>query len=570
MVQRSPAHPPDTSRANIAADVFIKAFAATMLVTGEPTTLKEALSRADGPLYEQATRDEFDSIQAAGTWVLELLPAGRTAIGCKWVFKIKRKADGSVDRYKARLVAKGFSQKEGVDYSETFAPVAKFSAIRALLSLTAHYDLELHQMDVTTAFLHGDLDHVIYMQQPEGFVVAGQEQLVCRLRKSLYGLKQAGRAWYHKIHQALLELGFHCLHADTCIYVRERGSLLMIVALYVDDLLLLSNSLAELTAFKLALSQRFAMKDLGEAQYILGLQIERNRAARTLSISQREYVSKLLTHTGMLDSRTAVTPLDLGAVLSKDDCPEPATPDITFVRQYQSAVGAVMYAMLGTRPDIAYAVTALSQFCSNPGQPHWNSLRRVLQYLRGTTDYRLTYGPQSNAADSRMAQSLTLYGYCDSDWASDKDDRRSVTGYAFILGGGTVSWQAKKQHTVALSSVEAEYMAASQAAKEALWLRALLRELGMHTSSPTTLCSDSQGSIALSKNPEHHARSKHIDIRHHFIREQVAAGSINLVYVPTEDMAADVLTKPLNRTKHFRMLDILGVTSASSAVGVLE
>jgi hypothetical protein len=446
--------------------------------------------------------------------------------------------------------------------------VVKFSAIRVLLSMAAHYNLELHQKDVTTAFLHGDLDHDIYMQQPEGFVVPGQEQLVCLLGHSLYGLKQAGRAWYHKIHQALLKLGFHCLHADTCIDVREQGGLLLVAALYVDDLLLLSNSLAELTAFKSALSQRFAMKDLGEAQYILGIQIQRDRTARTLSISQREYVSKLLTHAGMEDSRTAITPLEVGAPLSKDDCPDPAAPDINVVRQFQSAVGAVMYAMLGTRPDIAYAVAALSQFCSNPGQPHWNGLRRLLHYLRGTTDYRLTYGPQRDG--SSKPQSIALYGYCDSDWASDKDDRRSVTGYAFMLGGGTVSWQAKKQHTVALSSVEAEYMAASQAAKEALWLRALLRELGMRSTSPTTLCSDSQGSFALSRNPEHHARSKHIDIRHHFIREQVAAGSINVVYVPTEDMAADVLTKPLSRSTHLHMVRMLGLTSASSAVGVLE
>ena len=222
-----------------------------------------------------------------------------------------------------------------------------------------------------------------------------------------------------------------------------------------------------------------------------------------------------------------------------------------------------MYAMLGTRPDIAFAIMSLSQFCSNPGQPHWTGVNHLLHYLAGTVDYQLTYA-------SDRQQSLSLYGFCDSDWASNQDDRRSVTGYVFMLGGGAVSWQAKKQTTVALSSVEAEYMAASQATKEALWWRMLLRELGTSATSATSLLSDSQGSIALSKNPEHHARSKHIAIRHHFVREQVAAGTIELRYISTDDMAADVLTKPLSHVKHRRLLPMLGLHSALSAVGVLE
>jgi hypothetical protein len=519
------------------------------------------MSRNDGKQWEQAAQDEYDSIQSAGTWTLVPLPPGRQPIGSKWVFKVKRTADGSVDRYKARLVAKGFSQRAGVDYTETFAPVAKFSAIRALLSMAAYYDFELHQMDVKTAFLNGDLDHDIYMIQPEGFVTPGLEHLVCKLRKSLYGLKQAGRAWYQKIHQVLIDLGFHSLHADTCVYVLHQSSTIMLLALYVDDLLLLSNSMDRLNTLKHDLSSRFSMTDLGEAQYILGIQIQRDRTARTLSISQREYISKLLEHTGMSDCRPAPTPLETGTTLTKADCPHPPTLDADFARRYQSAVGAIMYAMLGTRPDIAFAVTALSQFCSNPGQSHWTAVNRVLHYLRGTMDYELTYGSDQ--------QPLSLYGYCDSDWASDKDDRRSVTGYAFMLGGGAVSWQAKKQQTVALSSVEAEYMAAAQATKETMWWRTFMTELGMHLTSATTLCSDSQGSIALSRNPEHHARSKHIDIRHHFVREQVAAGTVTLQYVPTENMAADILTKALSRDKHMLLLHMLGLRSASSAVGVL-
>jgi hypothetical protein len=516
------------------------------------------MRRDDRQQWEQAAQEEIESIHDAGTWTLAPLPPGRQAIGCKWVFKLKHKADGSIDRYKARLVAKGFSQREGIDYDETFAPVAKFPAIRALLSLVAHYNLELHQMDVRTAFLNGDLDRDIYMRQPEGFVARGSEHLYCKLRKCLYGLKQASRAWYEKIHQALTNMGFKALSADTCVYLRSQGSILTVIALYVDDLLIASNSLEGLNALKQALSHRFSMKDLGEAHYVLGIQIDRDRAARTLSISQREYVHKVLERFGMSDCKSVVTPLESNVKLTKADCPAPtAVKDTAFIRLYQSAVGAVMYAMMGTRPDIAFAVASLSQFSSNPGQSHWLSLKHVLRYLKGTMDYKLTYGGTTD-----KSQSLHFHGFCDSDWGSNVDDRRSVTGYVFMLGGGAVSWQSKKQPTVALSSVEAEYMAATQATREAMWWRKLLHELGIQ-SSPTIIIirSDSQGSIALSKNPEHHARSKHIDIRHHFVREQVAAGVVALQYVPTQEMLADVLTKPLSRDQHVKLVHEMGVHS---------
>jgi hypothetical protein len=526
----------------------------------EPSTFAEAMRRGDRHQWEQAAKEEMQSIHDADTWTLTPLPPGRQAIGCRWVFKIKHKADGTVDRYKARLVAKGYSQKEGVDYAETFAPVAKFPTIRALLSLVAYYDLELHQMDVKTAFLNGDLDRDIYMKQPEGFTTPGQEQLVCKLRKCLYGLKQASRAWYEKIHQVLTDLGFNALSADTCFYLRWQDSVYTIIALYVDDLLIASNSIQGVNILKKALSLRFSMKDLGEAHYVLGIQIDRDRAARTLSISQREYVHKILDRFGMTECRPVGTPLDSSVKLTKADCPTSTNSiDVGFVRLYQSAVGALMYAMLGTRPDIAFAVASLSQFSSNPGQNHWLAVKHVFRYLKRTTDYKLYY---TGAASSATKVPIQFHGFCDSDWGADVDDRRSVTGYVFMLGGGAVSWQSKKQPTVALSSVEAEYMAATQATREAMWWRKLLHELAIHSCPTTTIHSDSQGSIALSKNPEHHARSKHIDIQHHFVREQVAAGTISLLYIPTEDMIADVLTKPLTREKHTKLTHNMGVHSA--------
>jgi transposase InsO family protein len=530
-------------------------------ISKEPVHFRQVAHRSDHKQWEDAMQAEYDSIQRAGTWTLVPLPAGRKAIGCRWVYRIKHKADGAIDRYKARLVAQGFSQKEGVDFNETFAPVAKFCSIRALLALGAYQDLEIHQMDVNTAFLNGDLDEEIYMRQPDGYVVPGKEHLVCKLDKSLYGLKQAGRSWYTKIDNVLLELGFDRLEADHCVYQFHDVDLVIYIALYVDDLLILSNSTPRLDRFKRQLSQIFDMKDLGEAHYVLGFQIHRDRQARTLSISQGEYIKNVLDRFDMLDCKPVATPLATGVKLLKSDCPSsPEDVEAMSAIPYQQAIGAIMYAMQGTRPDIAYAVTALSQFSHNPGHVHWTGVKRLLRYLRGTIDFKLTYaGSPSSPADIRSFPALS--GFCDADWGSDLNDRRSITGYVFTLAGGAISWQSKKQPTVALSSVEAEYMASTQATKEALWWRTFLKELGFSIESPTQLFSDSQGSIALAKNPEYHSRTKHIDIQHHFVREHVANHNVCFDFVGTESMVADVLTKALPRDSHNKFVKAMGITS---------
>ena len=526
-------------------------------INNEPVDLNDAMQRVDSKQWMQAAQEEYNSIIAAGTWELQPLPKGRTAIGCKWTLKQKFKANGDIDRYKARLCAKGYTQKSGIDYKETFAPVAKFASIRTLLAIAAFYDLEIHQMDVKTAFLNGDLEEDIYMIQPEGFVVKGKEHLYCKLKKALYGLKQASRAWYEKMDQALIDIGFNRLQADACVYMIRTKTVLTLISLYVDDLLLLSNCMSHLVHLKQNLSQKFEMKDLGEAEFLLGIQIERDRANRILYLSQETYIKKVIERFGMSDCKPVSTPLEAGMKLSKLDSPE-SDEMVNEMKKvpYQSAVGAIMYAMLGTRPDIAFAITALSQFSTNPGHLHWLALKRVLRYLRGTMDHKLTYG------GSNICQHpLKLVSYCDSDWGSDIDDRRSISGYVFLLSGGAVSWKTKKQPTVAQSSVEAEYMAANQASREALWFRTLLNELGYFNlvSSPTKIYSDSQGSIALVKNPEFHTRTKHIDIQHHFVREHYINGAVDFQFVGTEDMIADVLTKPIAKVKHQKFVNLMGI-----------
>jgi hypothetical protein len=413
-------------------------------------------------------------------------------------------------------------------------------------------------MDVKSAYLNGDLEEDIYMTQPQGYQAPGQEQLVCKLRKSLYGLKQAGRTWHTKIDIALKRKNFRTFDADECVYIKRQGDIITIIALYVDDLLIACNSIAELGRLKLDLTAQFDTEDLGEASFLLGIDIRRDRAARTISIGQASYVASILERHGMSDCTPVNTPMqhDHKAALVKPPADHKATDND--IRDYQAIVGGVMFAMICTRPDIAFAANTLAQFASNPAPSHQQAIKRVLQYLRGTIDRRITYTGTGLAGSHPE-----LIGYSDADWGGGAGFR-SVTGYAFLLAGGAISWQSKRQKTVALSTVEAEYMATTEAVKEAIWWRSFLSGLGYDTTRPTTLHSDSQGSIALAHNPEHHARTKHIAIRYHFIREHVADKTIDLTFVGTADMVADLFTKALDRVAYERGAHQLGLTESSS------
>ena len=523
----------------------------------EPRTLKQAKSGAEAKQWEAAAQAEMDSLAQNKTWDLVPLPKGRKSVGCKWVFKLKLKADGSVDRYKARLVAKGYSQQEGLDFTETFAPVAKFAAIRAVLALAALEDMEVHQMDVETAFLNGLLQEEIYMDQPEGFIKPGTENLVCKLRKSLHGLKQASRAWNSVIDKFLKEIGALKCAGDHCIYVLEQETSQLIIILYVDDLILATNSQELLDRTKQALSNKFSMKDLGEVHYFLGIQVIRNRKDRAIWLSQRRYVEQILKTYNLDQSKPVATPLQVGDKLTKLQEPQSEAEEQEMSAiPYGNAVGSLIYAMLGTRPDIAAAVGVCSQYMANPGLQHWKAVKRILRYLQGTLDLGLKLGGKNATA--------SLKGYSDSDWGGSLDDRKSTTGFVFDFGG-PISWQSKKQPTVALSSTEAKYMALTQAAKEAIWLQGLLSELGIKETRPTTILEDNQGCIALAKNPTSHARTKHIDIRHHFIRETLENGQIKLEYCPTTDMVADILTKAIPKDQFEKLRNMLGLHSQVSA-----
>lgn len=531
----------------------------------EPKTYRQATRCPDHRQWQKGMQDEIDAVNANFTYKLVFLPPNRRALRAKWVYRIKRGAMGEILRHKARWVVRGFEQREGIDFNETFASVVKPMSYRALFALAAAHDWEIHAMDVKTAFLYGTVEEDIYVEQPEGFE-DGSER-VCKLNKALYGLKQSPRIWYETLTTFLKSLGYSKIDADFSIFAKDGT----IVSIYVDDLKITGSSMTDINFLKQALSKRFQMVDLGPISYYLGISITRDRPNRILRLSQQTYLEKVLRDHGMWESKPVATPME-GRLEAGPEGFQ-ATDDSRL--RYQSAVGSLMYAMLGTRPDLAFSVSVVSRYSSNPTDTHWTAVKRIFRYIKGTLTLELTFsGPL-----------MSLSGYTDADWAGDVDTRRSTSGYVFNIGSGAISWSSKRQPTVALSSCEAEYMGQTQATKEAIWLSALLDQLnppeapGANTVQMTAnnanvalaclptsfsfgaviIHCDNQGAIALAKNPQAHTRSKHINTHWHYQRERIEDGSVEFKYVPTEEQVADGLTKALPKDKFLAFRKALGL-----------
>ena len=520
----------------------------------EPQTFRQAITGEHSEQWRKAIKSELDSLQHNQTWtVIDNLPNGRHAISSKWVFKVKRNPDFSIKKFKARLVARGFTQRPGLDYDETYSPVVKFVTLRTMLAIAAYLDMEIHQMDVITAFLNAEIDAEMYMT-----VEIDGKRLIVRLLKSIYGLKQSPRLWNRHIDAFLRTQGFLPSEFDVAFYVRTdpNGRLTGMLALYVDDFTICTRTIAEMTYLKAELEKHYKMEDMGEIAYSLALQVLRDRSQRTLTLGQKKYVIDINKRFNLLDARPALTPLDPNNPLRLNEL-EPETD----VGEYQSMVGSLMYLVMGTRPDIAFAVSKLSQFLVNPRKSHRDAAVRTLRYAYTTKSYVLTYGGASD---------LQILGYSDADYAGDLETRRSTSGFVFTLNHGAISWKSQRQRSTALSTAEAEYMALAEATKEAVWLKGFLSSVLNKPLDPITLYEDNQSAIAIANNPVDHQRTKHIDIRYHFTRDAMEHNHIRLAYTSSATMIADLLTKPFPRPRLMALVKLCGLREGSPPRAILD
>lgn len=509
----------------------------------DPNTFSKAIKGHDADKWMQAMEAELDSLHKNEVWELTELPPNRKVVGSKWVYKKKQDADGNVERYKARLVAQGYNQRYGEDYDETTSPVVRFESIRTLIGLAVKKELHLHQLDVGTAFLNGELKETIYMKQPEGFEILGKEHLVCKLKKSIYGLKQSSRCWNEALDKHLKSMGFKQSNNDPCIYTLETDEETFIIAVYVDDIILAGNNQKRIDEFIKMIGDRFDIRDMGKMNHFLGVKIEYFSAGR-IWIGQPSYTRNLLKKFSMENSKPVATPVEIGSKLIKSN----ETDKLVDPEMYQSVVGQLLYLSTRTRPDIAYAVSNVARFSSKPSQQHWIAVKRIMRYLNGTIDYGLLYEKNS-----------TIEGFSDADWAGDLNDRKSTSGYVFMMSGAAISWNSKKQTCVALSTAEAEYIALSKASQESIWLRRLLADMGEKQPNATIINEDNQSAIAMTKNPQFHGRAKHIDMKYHYVREQVKSNEIQLKYCQSGDMIADIMTKGIGRVQFDKLRTMIGL-----------
>lgn len=501
--------------------------------------------------YEDAVKDdrwkkamdlEIQAIEKNQTWRLVDLPQGAKCIGVKWVFKTKLNERGEVVKHKARLVVRGYAQEYGVDYVEVYAPVARMDTIRLIIALAAQRGWTIHQMDVKSAFLHGVLEEDVYVQQPQGYLVKNHEQKVYKLQKALYGLKQAPRAWFSRIEAYFIKEGFTKSSSEHTLFLKiAPDNRMLFVNIYVDDLLYTGNDEIMLEEFKNSMKKEFEMTDLGKMKYFLGIEV--CQTPEGIHISQQKYAVEILTRFKMLDCNAVLNPIVPGCKLKKE---EGVPVDETL---FKSLVGCLMY-ITTTRPDMQFVVSYISRFMSKPTEVHLAAAKRVLRYLQGTIDYGIWY---KKGGKGRMEV------FTDSDFAGDLNDRKSTSGYLMLWDGAAVTWSSKKQNVVALSSTEAEYIAAASCACQVMWIRGVLEELGLHQEESTVIKCDNTSTIRLSRNPVFHGRCKHIGVKFHFLRDLVDEGMIELQHVVTTEQFADILTKPLHRDVFIKLRKELGV-----------
>ncbi|KAK4695272.1 putative transposase, partial [Phenoliferia sp. Uapishka_3] len=509
----------------------------------EPT-FSQAMRGPDRDQWLAAVHKELAMLRAMGTWDPSpvSLPAQRRALLSKWVLLIKRDNEGRVIKYKARLVARGDMQTEGLDYTETFAATVRQSSVRAILALAAQNGWKLQQFDVSSAYLHGTLKEEVYLRQPPGFGDESDPSGVLRLRKSLYGLCQAGHEWNNLLHSTLLSFGMERTGSDHGVYHITKDGETLILAIHVDDGLVASSSDALSKALEVFLQSKFDVDCFGAASIFLGLRITQDLSAGVVTVDQRGVTAGYVAEFLGLTVSPVSTPCDpklhlVAATPAEAAALDPTTP-------YRAAIGALLWLSLSTRPDIAFAVSVVGRHSASPGVAHWTAVKRIFRYLAGTPHYGLVY----RKMDGELVGVFDAFS--DADHAGDHDSRKSTSGFVVRLAGAAISWLARLQKSVSILTTEAEYMGLSACAMEVVWLRALFSELGFRQLEPTLIRGDNMGSISLAKHPTAHQRTKHIAIHYHFTRDKVATKEVVLKWIPTADMVADVMTKGLDAGKH--------------------
>ena len=501
--------------------------------SSDPLTLSQATKRSDWPKWEAAIKEELKSLEAFSTFEVVDLPPGKRPVGCKYVFKIKYRPDGSIDKYKVRLVAQGFLQQEGIDYNEIFAPVVDSTSMSLLLAIANQENWECEQMDVVTAFLHGRLDEEVYMKIPPYMDIPNSTHKVLKLKGALYGLKQSSNVWGRTFERFMLKQGFTQSILDTCIYYRGTGLNKIILGIHIDDQAIIGPSIDVIRKFKGELATEFKMKDLGALTHILGVEVKRDRQRRILTLHQSSYVQQVLERYGMSDCNPTKLPFSPHLTFSPDDEPT-LKPDPEAVTDYRAKVGSLIYAMKQTRVDICYPLGILAKHMSNPGPAHIKALHQLLRYMQGTKDFGLTYVGQS---------SFEVRGYCDASYKQCQFSAKSITGWVTTVGGTALSWKSQKQSTTAQSTTEAEYIAACSVSKECFYLKQLLFEIG-YDINITVYC-DSTSAIAMIRNPVQRQKCKSFFVVYHAVREYHQLGLLRYEHLAGALQPADMFTKPL-------------------------
>lgn len=510
----------------------------------EPTTLEEALKDVDAGKWAAAIEDELKALQKNETWDLVERSNSMHVMTNRWIFKRKYNSSNEIEKYKARLVVRGCSQIRGIDYTEVYSPVVRYESVRTVMAVAAAKNMKIVQFDVKTAFLHGYIAEDIYMEQPYGYK---KDDRVCKLKKSLYGLKQASRQWNRRIVEFLLFFGFRQASADTCVFIYNTGSETMYLLLYVDDGLICGNNNNHIKELLDKLHTEFEIT-YKDAEYFVGMQMKLDTKQQKLIIHQNIYALNILERFNHSDCFAVSTPAEVGKHFSKadDNNPKPKFP-------YREAIGSLMYLMVCTRPDIAYIVGVLSRYLENPSEMHWQGVKRVLKYIKGTTQYGISFSLNSGQTNITM--------FCDADWGNDVDTRRSISGYIAFINSGPVSWSSRRQTVTATSTTEAEFVAICASTKSVVWLRKLILEVDFKQINATPLNCDNQKAVELVKNPEASKRTKHVDIQYFYSCDMQANGEINIQYVESGKQLADLLTKPLSKDKFEKLIKQYGLAS---------